>query len=987
MLVAGRNGSSRSCLSASAWSATEPGFPLRGRETEIETIRNILDGTRTGVGRVVLLEGRAGVGKTRLLNACMSMAADMSFRVGRGTAEPGCGVLGLEVFLNALFDGQAPLLAGTSLRDLRSSPEQRFWLLQDLQSLIEEAALKDPLLVCLDDLHWAGSGSGIAIRTLPARLASLPVVWIMAQRPNQGLAEVQSATEFLAENGATRVSVGPVDHAAVAQIASDIFSAEPGERLLLAAEAAQRNAFLLVEFFRGLREEGLVRVDSGRAELLEDRIPRRVSEGMNMRLSRLSEPAQLAARVACSLGRRFSLKELNAMSGIPLPNLLEPVDELVGSDIFAESRDRLTFYHDLVREGVRSSLAVPLRRALDRRAADVLLAGGALPIEVAFQLATSSDPGDDAAIATLLKAAEAVAPSDPVGAAHLAGRALELAPVRHPLHGPLVACKAVSLFAAGWGEEGKRYADSALRQILPAEEEATVRLSISSMFDLSPDVRAENARKALTLPDLSTDLNAKLLASLFHNLVVAGRTAEALGIATRVKGGVLASRTHAGRYAYEIAQSAVEYQLGRFEQSLEVLDNAERHLTAGTEDARERLGQHFRCWVLAALDRYDEAIQVANDGCVAAQRDRQNWALHIFETWKGRQLLQLGQLADASALLDDSFTFDDAERVVGVLDAPSIVAWGKLKIHSGDDRSARLVAEIAKVMLEASAPIVRHHAAWYLALYASAAGDARNAREWLTAIDAEVQPTTPPLFPFEATDLPQLVRIASAADDQMLAERTVRISVQLYEQNSHVRSLEAAAAHAGGLWRNCTNELRVAAARFQEAGLPIALASALEDLACAEVTEGEVDKAVASLDRALGIYGQAGASWDAARVRGRLRRLGVRRRPASPKRPATGWDALSEAERRVAELAADGVTNRQIAEKLFISPHTVNTHLRHIFDKLGVHSRIELTRSAPVPHGSPLTARDAFHDRNSGPKRLEVLDRRDEIEKISSRSR
>ena len=113
-----------------------------------------------------------------------------------------------------------------------------------------------------------------------------------------------------------------------------------------------------------------------------------------------------------------------------------------------------------------------------------------------------------------------------------------------------------------------------------------------------------------------------------------------------------------------------------------------------------------------------------------------------------------------------------------------------------------------------------------------------------------------------------------------------------------------------------------------------------------QASEGATDDAIASLDRALAIDVQAGASWDAARVRGRLRQLGVRRRIVISDRPVTGWESLTNAEAAVAQLASEGKTDREIAETLFISPHTVNTHLRHIFDKLGVNSRISLTRMA-----------------------------------------
>jgi DNA-binding CsgD family transcriptional regulator len=151
------------------------------------------------------------------------------------------------------------------------------------------------------------------------------------------------------------------------------------------------------------------------------------------------------------------------------------------------------------------------------------------------------------------------------------------------------------------------------------------------------------------------------------------------------------------------------------------------------------------------------------------------------------------------------------------------------------------------------------------------------------------------------------------------------------------------------LWRGSTCDLQTAASLFAAGPRPLATASALEDLGRLQASEGAADDAIASLDRALAIDVQAGARWDAARVRGRLRQLGVRRRIVISERPATGWEALTSAEAAVAQLASEGKTNREIAETLFLSPHTVNTHLRHIFDKLGVNSRVSLTRMAGAP--------------------------------------
>jgi len=922
------------------------GLPLRGRGDELAAIGGRLDEVRSGVGSVIIVEGRAGLGKTRLLDACASMAAERSFRVGRGVTEPHRRVVELDALFDALFDGDNPLVARRALSDHHASPEQRFWLLQDIQALIEEAALRDPLLICLDDLHWGGAGCAVAMRQLPQRLASLPVGWVMAFRPDQGLPQVQSAKNQLREAGAEMIRLGPLGRKAVAEIAVDILGAEPGEELLRKAELVQGNPFLLIEFFRGLQDEHIVTVESGRAELLQDRLPRRVGDNMRGRLLRMSPTADRLATLASALGRRFSVYDLAEMSRMPVADLLDPIKELVQADIFVESGDRLAFGHDLIREAVRASSPVPVRRALDRQAADVLLARGALPVEVAQQLADSAEPGDETAIATLLQAADALGTTDPGTAAELAGRALELAPARHPLRGPLVARRAISLFAAGLGEEGRQFADTALRQVLPAEEEARVRFSVASMFDLSPDLRADNARTALALPDLTADLRSWLWAALFHNLVVAGRTDEALAIEGKAREAVYASRNHTCWFAFELPESAVYYQTYGFDRGLEILQTAERRGLGGQEDARQRLAHNFRSWLLAVTDRYDEALHVIDEGVAAAQRDRQNWALRVFETSRGRQMLQMGQFGEAALALEGRYSLDEAHLVVGVLEAPSVVALGKLKVHTGDERGAAEMAEIAKIMLQTSAPSVQSHAAWYLALHAMSQGKADKAHDWLCERGYDNRLKLFPLFPFEIGDDPKLVRIAVAAGDEELAEHAIEQAEQRCELNPGVVSFKAAVAHARGLWRSSTRLLDTAASLFETGPRPLAAASALEDRGRLQLAGGSTDDAIASLDRALAIDAQVGASWDAARVRRGLRQLGVRRRIITSKRPATGWEALTSAEAAIAQLASEGKTNREIAETLFISPHTVNSHLRHIFDKLGVNSRVSLTRMA-----------------------------------------
>ncbi len=921
-------------------------LPLRGRDDELGRVRARLEEVATGVGAVVVVEGRAGLGKTRLLAACTALAADMSFRVGQGTADPGPNIVELSALFDALFAGHPPLVARSALRALHETSEQTFWLLQDIQALIEEAALKDPLLICLDDVQWGGNSCALAMRQLPQQLASLPVAWVIAVRPNQGPPAIADVTRALLNAGAEFISLGPLDRKAAAALAADILGAEPDQDLLERAEQAHGTPFLLVEFFRGLQDEGLVAIDGGRARLLANRVPHRLSDSIRGRLARMSRDAERVAMVAASLGRRFTLRDVADMTGATATDLLGAVQELLDADILTESEGQLSFAHDLIREGARASSPFAIRRALDRQAVDVLIDRGALPVEVARQLAASAEPGDDIALATLLEAADSLGVTDPATSAELAGRALELTPARHRLRGALVARRAISLFATGQAAEAARFADGALRQALPAEEEARVRWTVSGMFDISPEVRATSARTALALPGLSLELRALLWASLFHNVVVAVRTNEALLLQAKANDAVCASPDGSGRFALEVAESALRYQRGDFQAALQVLDRAEGEVLPNPEDARQRLARNFRASFLVALDRFDEAMRVADDALAAAHRDRQNWALRVFETWKGRQLLEQGRLAEAASALEGRFTLSGAPGIVGMLEAPNLVALGKIRMHTGDDKGAGEVARIATIMLTAAAPGVKRFAAWYLALHAMYLGDPAAARDWLAAGEWGEEDPLVPVFPFEVSDIQHVARIAAHVGDEKLARRTVAFAEQRSDMNPPVRSLQAAAAHARGLRKGSSEQLDYAVELFDDGLRPLALASALEDLALVKIREANTIEAVAALDRALTIHTQAGAQWDAARIRRRLRRLGIRRRTSIPDRPKTGWEALTSAERAVAQLAADGSTNREIAERLFISPHTVNTHLRHVFEKLGINSRIALSRIA-----------------------------------------
>jgi DNA-binding CsgD family transcriptional regulator len=923
--------------------AANPTRGLYGREAELALIRRELEAVSAGSDTLIVVEGAAGMGKSRLLAEAATVARSLGIRVGRSAPDTKESMAELSALLEALFDGHDPLLDPGALKDLHAQPEQRFWTLRDLQQLIERAAIDSPLMISIDDGQWADVGSICALRCLPVLLRGLPIAWVIALRPGREAAPLVEALSQLRQEKAHTLVLGPLTERAVVDVAADMLSAEPGHSVLEQLAEADGSPFLVVETLLGLQEEDQIRVVDGRAELIDGRLPRRVQEKMRQRLGRLSDAANEAVMVAASLGRAFTFDELARTLGRPPSDLLGPVEELLEANLLVERGETLTFWHDITREAVRASVPVTARRALDRQAAGALLEGGALPVEVAAQLAASAEFGDELAITMLLDAAKVSIVNDPSSSATFGRRALEIAPSHHPQHGDIVATTAIALHIAGDSEQAVAFADQALREKLPTLDEADVRLSIAGMFAISPEIRISAGQRALALPDLPEMLRARHLSSLSHNLVIAGHIDEARTVLAETRAAVESSEDPRTAFTLHVADSALEYIDGCFGSSLELITTAYYQGDSAGDDTRLRLAHMWVGELLSTHDRYEEALAIAAEGLANAQRDRQAWAFQMFETWHGRMLMRTGRLAEAQSVLDSRFALEDGTHAASVLDAAGIVALGRLAVHTGDGNLVRRLTNIAQVVLKHPTPAVRRHAAWLLATFAMADCDVVSARTWLRATADPESRTVLPRFPMDVTDEIVLMRIALAADDEELARLALSNSTERAKLNPGIATVAASAAHVSGLVNRSALDLRQAAELFAQVPRPLEQASALEDLG-AHLAGTDRDRAIDALGQALELYTQLGTSWDARRVRGRLRALGVRRRLQVAEPEAHGWAALTTAETAVARLVADGLTNREVAERLFVSPHTVNSHLRHVFTKLGINSRVQLAR-------------------------------------------
>jgi DNA-binding CsgD family transcriptional regulator len=187
-------------------------------------------------------------------------------------------------------------------------------------------------------------------------------------------------------------------------------------------------------------------------------------------------------------------------------------------------------------------------------------------------------------------------------------------------------------------------------------------------------------------------------------------------------------------------------------------------------------------------------------------------------------------------------------------------------------------------------------------------------------------------------------RVASAAGDAGLRARVLQASEVLERERPAVPLLAAVAGYARGILERDAQALVAAAGLLESSERPLLYAGAAEDAGAELARTGQTERAIEQLIAAFDTYTQHEAIADARRVGRALRRLGVERRIVAQPRAKTGWDSLTESELKVINLIAEGATNRSVAQRLHLSPHTVKTHLHNAFGKLGITSRAQLTQ-------------------------------------------
>jgi DNA-binding CsgD family transcriptional regulator len=250
-----------------ATSEPERTFCLSGRQVEVETLRSRLCALHAGRGGTVLVTGLAGMGKTVLLEAAEAMAREQGIKVVRGNGGAAARVTPLGPLLDALAPVPGAPAGPAALRTPSQSPGQRFWLLRELQEGLDRAALHAPVLILLDDAQWADEATLAALMTLTRQLATQRILWLVAVRSGELSAAAHTAVARLEAAGTLKITLGPLDETAVADIAGALLGGRPDPELMRLLARVQGQPLLLTELLRGLREEKLVAVSGGSARL------------------------------------------------------------------------------------------------------------------------------------------------------------------------------------------------------------------------------------------------------------------------------------------------------------------------------------------------------------------------------------------------------------------------------------------------------------------------------------------------------------------------------------------------------------------------------------------------------------------------------------------------------------------------------------------------------------------------------------------------
>jgi DNA-binding CsgD family transcriptional regulator len=927
------------------------GGPLLERDGELSLLDGMIADAGAGQAHLVLVEGPAGIGKSRLVAEARRRATESGLRVlaargGELEREFPFGVVhqlfepvaldpkarkqafaGAAAAAEPLFEPLQPASDGGEMTDTS------YAFLHGLYWLTVNLSGDAPLLLAVDDLHWCDGASLRFLAYLVRRLEGLPAIVVGSLRPAEPGADSALLGELAADPLAVSLHPGLLSVESVGRLVRERMGEGAEEAFSAACHAATGgNPLLLQELLKSLEAEGMT-PNAANAEAVKEVGPRAVSRAVVVRLARLPQDAVSVARAVAVLGDGTELGAVAALTGLDEDRAAQATRALAQAEVLRPDLP-LGFVHPLVRAAIYHDISPGERELQHERAAQLLSHAGASSERVAAHLLVIPPRGDaevaevlqgagraavqqgaaDSAIAYLQRALEEP-PRDshraevlfelglaellmtgPAAAEHLRGAYERLRdPVRRAMAGVLLAR---TLVFTGAPEEGnavaKRLADE-----LPAEMD-DLRQAAMAILPVGSANGARD-RDPADWPDPYSDQpvgpgpGAKMLRAVSAwQAMISGATADdASRLALQaLEGGVL-----------------IEADQGLFP------------VIAGI--------------VLAVADR-DEALETFEVQLGDAHRRGSLFGALGVHLWSGYARLRRGELPEAELLLRQAV--DEAD--LWGSDTPSIAAYqyaflASVLVETGDVDGARRtleesgagtgVSEGENFVRWSRMEVLLAEGAWEEALalgeeYEQAAASVRN----------------PGWAAWRSLKAQALDKLGRSDEAVALVEDELKDARRWGAPGTVGRTLLALAQ------LNCEGgreHVEEAVELLEGSSAKLVHAKALAALGTALRHERKPTEAREPLRRALELADTCGSPVLAERVRSELYAAGARPRTTA----LSGVEALTASERRVADLAAGGQTNRDIAQTLFVTPKTVEVHLSNAYRKLGIRSRRELS--------------------------------------------
>jgi DNA-binding CsgD family transcriptional regulator len=920
---------------------------LLEREAPLGELEALLLGASAGEGATVVVAGEPGIGKTSVLDALEERARRDDVDVLRASA----GELETDIafgVVRALFsaaiegsDGEQLLRGAAAFGEPVFRPGQTEAdapggdILHGLYWLLVNVCDRSPCMLIVDDVQWADSASVRFLNYVARRLDGLPCLLVLGLRVGARTQLRPDVGTLCATPNVQRLDLAALGVDAVQRLVSARLGNAVDPEFAAACHAATGgNPFLAVSLTVELVHRAIRggRADVGAVEVLGGQ---GIASWLQHRLSRRGPQATAVARAVAVLGASASFRRVQLLAEIGEQDAEPIVESLIDEDVLRDARP-LAFTHPMLRAAVITELGVGLAARWHRRAATLLAADGEQE-EAAHHFGLAEPLGDPVAVTVLCQSAEqAMRRGAPEVAAGYLARALGEPPG-----------------AANRADIRRRLGVAELHAGRPTAM-ATLEQSYGETTDVS--LRAEIAlllaRSQLWAGDI-----AKSVATKERALAEGGDSParEALELALLEDAtSTPASRRHLAARISALREresfTAGEQQLMAIlalELALtdgpntRVVSLAKQALADGTLIARAD-AQDSQCWlalIALAVTGDREALTGFRELMANQSRAGSSWTYGVSLAFLGQALLRFGALRDAES--DLRAALDDYGGASGVTAPLAVGALLQVALESAGPSAAQdVLVEFAEVDINAagatSDPLALGRAR--LALAQNLPEQALAELVHSQAFERAFGGRSPAWSPWRLIAARAQLALGDSARASSLAAEHHEYAVQFGGAN-----VIGPALHCRGLVERNLALLEEAVATLAGSSDRLAHAHALLDLGAMLRSERRLVEARQPLRAALDIASECGAGPLADRAREELLIAGGRPRRAR----STGSDSLTPAELRTARLAADGLTNREIAQAGFISPRTVEMHLSNAYSKLGIITRDQLRGALP----------------------------------------